>query len=242
MNDRKYFAEKLSHMDLSRVEQAIAFLWFYRYTQSYEERTASELASDLTDEGFGRPNVTDLHRQLTKSRKAVKGKRPKTFQLYTKYIAELNTKFGSFVNFREVEVTSSVIPFKLVQGTRAYLERIVNQINGAYDYGFYDCCAAMCRRLMESLIIEVYISSKRHHEIQNNSVFIPLEQLISHICSDKNVTLNRNAPKTMKNIKQIGDTATHDRVYITQKQDINDHKHKYRCLIEELLILSKIKK
>jgi hypothetical protein len=44
----------------------------------------------------------------------------------------------------------------------------------------------------------------------------------------------------MKNIKDIGDTAAHDRTYITQQTDIDDLKSKYRRLIKELLVLSKI--
>jgi hypothetical protein len=67
-----------------------------------------------------------------------------------------------------------------------------------------------------------------------------LEKLISYICSDNNITLSRNSPKTMKNIKDIGDTAAHDRTYITQQTDIDDLKSKYRRLIKELLVLSKI--
>ena len=31
-------------------------------------------------------------------------------------------------------------------------------------------------------------------------------------------------PKTMKEIKQIGDTASHDRTYITEQTDIDDIK------------------
>ena len=49
MPDRKTFAEKISQINLTRVEQAIAFLWFYRQTQTFEERTALEIEGDLAD-------------------------------------------------------------------------------------------------------------------------------------------------------------------------------------------------
>jgi hypothetical protein len=95
---------------------------------------------------------------------------------------------------------------------------------------------------MESLIVEVYISQKRQHEIQTNGVFHNLERLIAYIRNDKNVDLSRNSPSTMDEIKQMGDTAAHDRTYITPPIDIDDVKARYRRLILELLVVSKIKK
>lgn len=241
MSDRKDFAEKLSHIDLTRIEQAIAFLWFYRHTQTFEERTASELAGDLADEGFGRPNVTNLHKDLTKSKQTVKGKRPKTFQLHTKYIKELDAKYGPLLNVKEVKVSPSVLPFEIFQGTRTYLEKIVKQINGSYDYGFYDCCAVQIRRLMESLIIDVFINKQLSNEIKVNGSFLMLDRLISKIASHNQIHLGRNTPKAMENIKKLGDTAAHDRTYITQVQDINDMKSEIRRTIQELLNLAGIK-
>jgi hypothetical protein len=94
---------------------------------------------------------------------------------------------------------------------------------------------------MESLIIEIYIARGRHQEIQTNRVFLPLERLISQVVSDPSIPLNRNTPRTLNDTKQIGDTASHDRVYITQQQDIDDIKQRYRRMIQELLALAGIR-
>ena len=241
MVKRSAFAQKIATLEISHAQRAIAFLWYYRQTQEYEERSALELASDLHDEDFPKPNVTRLKKALKKSRYTVKGKQKNTFQLDVRKIPELDQQYKSLLKIKEYQPKDNIIPFDWVKGTRIYLEKVVNQINSSYELEFFDCCAVMCRRLMESLIIEVYIVAKRQHEIQNNKVFLPLEKMISYICSDKKITLNRNAYKTMLSIKEVGDTAAHDRVYITQQPDINDIKHKYRRQILELLILSKIK-
>ncbi|MDK1022576.1 MAG: hypothetical protein QGD90_13180 [Candidatus Hydrogenedentes bacterium] len=45
----------------------------------------------------------------------------------------------------------------------------------------------------------------------------------------------------MLDIKELGDTASHDRVYITLKQDIDDTKFRYRRIINELLVAAAIK-
>jgi hypothetical protein len=240
LNDRKKFAQQISQFDLTRAEQAIAFLWFYRSTQTYEDRTASELADDLDEEGLGRPNVTHLHRDLTKSRQTVRGKRPKSFQLHTKYIPKLAAKYAPLLGIKEVDTTASVIPTEFVQGTRPHLEQLVKQINGAYNYQFYDSSTVLIRRLLESLIIEAFIHKKLVNDIRVNNTFLMLDKLIVKISSHPQIVLGRNTPKSMDAIKGLGDTAAHDRTYITTKPDIDDLKPQIRRTIKELLILANI--
>lgn len=242
MADRARFARAIASLKLSPSERAVAFLWYYRQTQEFEERTASELANDLRDEGFPKPNVTRLNHDLARSRFTIKGRRPRSFQIDVRRLSDLEQKYGSFLQTKRIEVKGSVIPPNWVAGTRVYLEQLVHQINGSYEFGFYDACAAMSRRLMESLIIEVYIHHGRQHEIQHNGVFFRLEKLIAHVRSDKTLTLGRNTPKTMTEVKELGDTAAHDRVYITSKQDIDDIRARYRRMLQDLLSACGIRK
>lgn len=242
MANRGEFVKNLAALNLSHLERAVALLWYYRETQEFEERTPLELAEDLHDEGFPKPNITRLKQDLLRSKFSIRGRRQGSFQVDVRRLAELRKKYGDFLKIKRVDVSESIIPNALVSGTRKYLEALVHEINGCYDYGFYDACVVLCRRLMESLIIEIYISAKRHHEIQNDGVFIPLEKLINYIKSDRNFVLGRSTPKTMTMIKKLGDTAAHDRVYITLPEDINDIKASYRKMITELLHTSNIRK
>jgi len=238
---RTEFAQKIAELGLSHVERAIAFLWYYRQTQEYEERTASELANDIHDEGFPKPQVSRLHKSLTKSRLSIKGRRHRTFQVDVRKLQRLDEKYGNYLKIKKVEVSDAVIPNEWVKNTRPYLERLVHQINGSYDSGFYDCCAVLCRRLMESLLVEIYVSQKRHREIQNNGVFLPLEKIINYTKLDEKLVLSRNTPKTMNEVKLLGDTAAHDRTYITHQTDVDDVKPKLRRIIQELLSIAGIK-
>ena len=240
MGERSRFARGIATLGLSHTERAIALLWYYRQAQEFEERTASELANDLHEEGFPKPNVTRLSRGLARSRSTIKGHRKGSLQIDVRRLTNLEQKYGQFLVTRRVDVQDSVVPNEWVKGTRVYLERLVHQINGCYDYGFFDACAALCRRLMESLIIELYIHDGRHHEIQTDGVFLALDRLIAHVKADKKLTLGRNTPKTMTEVKQLGDTAAHDRVYVTSKQDIDDVRARYRRMIQDLLAASGI--
>lgn len=242
MIERSRFAKGISSLQLSHADRAIALLWYYLQTQEFEERTASELANDLHDEGFPKPNVSRLSGDLSQSRLTIKGQRLGSFQIDIRRLPDLEETYGQFLKMKKVDVQDSVVPNDWVKGTRVYLERLVHQINGSYDYGFYDACATMSRRLMESLIIEIYIHNGRHHEIQNDGVFLGLEKLIAYVRADKKLTLGRNTPKMMTEVKQLGDTAAHDRVYITSKQDIDDLLARYRRMLQDLLSASGIRR
>ena len=236
MISRSEFSRHLAKLHLLHIDRAVAFLYYYRETQEYEERSASDLAADLHDEGFPHPNVTRLREGLTRSRFTARGSGPGVFRIDLRRLEEIAALYEGLLARRKVSVSKPVVPPEWVSGTRTYLEQIVYQINAAYEYGMYDASAVLLRRLMESLIIEIYIHNKRHHDIQSNGSFYMLDRLISHITSDVQVSLSRNAPKAMREVKQLGDTAAHDRTYITPQIDIDDVKTRYRRLIKELLV------
>src|SRR5258708_8647961 len=52
--------------------------------------------------------------------------------------------------------TQLVVPRSVVRSTRGYVEKVLNQANGSYEKGWYDACAVMIRRLIETLIIEAF--------------------------------------------------------------------------------------
>lgn len=240
MLTRSEFARELATMKLSHVERAVALLWYYRTTQEYEERSAAELAADLHDEGFPKPNVSRLGDDLRGSRDTARGARAGTFQIDVRRVAGLDAKYLGLIGAKKIKVVGSILPPDMVKGTRRYLEQIVHQINAAYEYGLYDASAVLMRRLMESLLIEIYLSRGRQIEIQRNGNFLMLEPIITHVKGDATITLSRAAPKTMDEVKQLGDTAAHDRTYVTQQVDIDDVKARYRKLVTELLALASI--
>lgn len=240
MRTRREFAEALAQLDLLHVDRAVALLWYYRHSQEYEERSSSDLANDLQEEGFPRPHVTRLRQGLQRSRYAVAGMRAGSFRINLRYLTELDDTYGDLIGLAPVDVVDTVLPFEWVAGTRGYLEAMVRQINGSYQFGFFDCGAVLIRRLIESLIIDVYIHSGRHHEIQNQGVFFTLDGLIAFLSGDPRMALGRNTPANLREIKQIGDTAAHDRVYVTPQLDIDDAMPRIRRTVRELLTLSGI--
>lgn len=241
MDERRQFLLRLAEQNPSRLEQAIALLWYYERGQIFSERSVSDLVADIREEGYGNQQVGRLRDGLRRSRDTVRGSAPDSFRINAARSQELSHRYSDLLDINEPEATSSVIPLDFVAGTRTYLERLVKQINGSYDAGYFDASAVMLRRLAETLVIEIYISQGRQAEIRQGGVFMQFNNLIMYVVNDTSVTKSRALSNGLNLVKDLGDTAAHDRTYITPKQDIDDNKTALRRIINELLVLSGIR-
>ena len=138
--------------------------------------------------------------------------------------------------------TQRVIADSIVRQTRGYIERIANQINGCFENGWYDACAVMMRRLLETVIIEVFEAHAIASKIKNpQGDYFYLNDLISAILAESNVTLSRNTRDSLKKLKKVGDLSAHSRRYNANYQDIEGVRYDFRIAIEELLYLARLK-
>lgn len=226
--------------DLTRLDQAIAVLWYSENIGSQDGLSIQEIANIQSACGFTKPNVTILKQGLTKSRLVFK--KGSLYRINAKFKDSLDDKYLPLIGKPRPNNSPSILPDEIFEGvSRSYLLKLVKQINGSYNMGHYDACAVISRRLMESLIIETFISKGIAESIKEGSGFVMLEKLISRISSAKQINLARNSAKMMSILKNIGDTAAHDRNYITQKVDIDNAAQNIRKIISELLIISGVK-
>lgn len=138
--------------------------------------------------------------------------------------------------------THQIIPPAVVRGTRGYIEKITNQVNGAYERGWYDCCAVMMRRLLETLIIEAF----ENHNIQakitgTNGEYFYLRDLIAAALSETSWTLTRNTKSALPKLKDVGDKSAHSRRFIAHRQDIEPLASGFRGVIQEFVYLANLK-
>lgn len=138
--------------------------------------------------------------------------------------------------------TQSVIPLSVVRGTRGYIERVSNQANGAYEKGWYDACAVMIRRLLETLIIEAF----EHHGLAANiknpaGDFLFLGGLIDKCLQETAWNLSRNSKQAMPRLKDIGDKSAHSRRYNAHRGDIDPLLADIRLVVQELVYLAALR-
>jgi hypothetical protein len=230
------FATSLGKLpESTHAERAIALLWYYRHSQEFEERTPGELAMDLAALGFPKPRVDRLTKDLLTSGAVARGLRKGAVQVDIRRLAELDERYLPLLGEPAPVTTDSILPASWADGTKPYFERMIRQINGCYDHGFYDGCAVLMRRLLESLLIETFVTHGLVAEIRPNNQFVGLDSLINKAVAQQAIHLPRGSKDVMDKVKFAGDTAAHDRTYITTRQDVDDLKAPYRKLIHELL-------
>jgi hypothetical protein len=138
--------------------------------------------------------------------------------------------------------TEQVLPHSIVRGTRDYIEKIVFQINGSYENSWFDCCAVMIRRLIETLIIETFEYHKLAHKIKNPSGdFYYLKDLIDLTLAETSWNLGRNSKQALPRLKDIGDRSAHSRRFIAHRRDIDRVIDALRIVVQELIYLSRLK-
>jgi hypothetical protein len=141
-----------------------------------------------------------------------------------------------------IPATEQVLPMAVVQNTRGYVEKIVLQANGCYEHEWYDACAVMIRRLIETLIIELYEAKGKAADIQDNDGnFFMLSVLVDKVLAEKSWNLGRESKTTLPFVKSLGDRSAHNRYYLAKKGDIDKVLSGLRVVSDNLLHLSGLK-
>jgi len=136
----------------------------------------------------------------------------------------------------KIKLLDDLFPLELLKNTRGYIEKVGSQAIFCYDYKQYDASLVMIRKLLETLIIELFEKFKIQNEIKDtDGNFYMLSQLIDNLLKNSNWTLGRTTKQFLPLIKKLGDTSAHNRRFIAKKSDIDQYKNELRIIIEELL-------
>ncbi len=102
---------------------------------------------------------------------------------------------------------------------RPYLLKVANQVNGTFEHGWYDACAVMIRRLIETLIIEAYLAKGIEDKIKKtDGDFFALRKLIDLACSGEDLTLSRDTKIILRRLKKLGDRSAHNRTFVAKRR------------------------
>ncbi|MFD3162832.1 hypothetical protein [Herpetosiphon sp. NSE202] len=135
-----------------------------------------------------------------------------------------------------------VITHSIVRKSRGYIESIVHQINGTYEHGWFDACAVMIRKLLETLIIEVFEAHGISSTLKNpQGHFLYLSELIPKTLAETTFNISRNAQTALPKLKNVGDRSAHNRRYVAQRKDIDNIRDDLRDIVQEFLYLAGFK-
>jgi hypothetical protein len=114
-------------------------------------------------------------------------------------------------------------------------------MNGAYSARWYDACAVMMRRLLESSIIEAFEARKIDSKVKDtNGDFVQLTALIRAALEETSWNLPRNVKKEIVQLRDLGHKSAHNRYYVAKQVYIDEVKHIYRETVEALLHIARL--
>lgn len=234
------FLEILEERGLTVYDRALGLLWWTGKDDPTQGLTAKEICSALEATGLPKQNASRLAARLAEDRRTSKAGSNGARRLHPTARRELNQEYSLLVNPHPLPPlnSGSVIPPALVSA-RGYLEKVALQLNASYDAQLYDCCAVMCRRLLETLIIEVYEHAGRAVEVKGaDGHFLMLNSLATYFEQDTTFHPSRNGLQGLKDFKKLGDLSAHNRRFNARKDDIDRVRDGLRVATEELAHLA----
>lgn len=136
-----------------------------------------------------------------------------------------------------VIISDGIFPLSLLEQTRrGYLVMLGRQVNGCFQYGFYDACTVMMRRLLEVSIIESFEAKQLASTIQDQTGnYFHLSDLVTAALSESSLRLSRNAKRALPKLRDNGHLSAHGRSYFAQRSDVEQLQPDFRVVVEEFL-------
>lgn len=139
--------------------------------------------------------------------------------------------------------SEDLFPMEILEDAKSYIRRIAVQANGCYVNGWYDACAVMVRRLIETLIIECYENHSLESKIKrSNGNYLSLGDLIGKFLNEPTWNLSRTTKNNLPELKEIGDLSAHNRRFLASRSDIEKHAQQIRVIIQELVYIGAVSK
>jgi hypothetical protein len=132
-------------------------------------------------------------------------------------------------------VSVAFIPNDLIEDRHGVLKKVLWEINRCYDGACYNGCAAMIRRLVESLIVQGFEHHAIADRIKRDGNYVDFSELIGKAVAESKLGLTRNTKRILPDLKFFGDLAAHNRRSLVRKDDLDRLHHAIRSAIEELV-------
>lgn len=241
--DIGHFCSGLKKLNLTQTQEALAILWAYDEKTPDVIMSAGAISKIIYETGLGSPHSTKLGEQIKKSGKVIAS--AKGFRLKALSRSQIRDWIHPLLGAAKPSVDQDLgyLPQGVWQDTRGYIERVCAQLNGCFQFEFYDAASVMLRRLIETLIIECYEQLNRQQEIKDNDGnYYMLKVLVAKALDVSGLNLGRDAQKTLRDIKELGDRSAHSRRYNAIKADLEKVQSGVRVATDELISLAALRK
>lgn len=236
------FCQRVDTLNLSILDKALALLWYHDEKTPDITLTAGELARTIHRTGLGNPHSTQLTVALRKSGMVLPQGNGFSLKMLSRSRIRENLKSILGETKPSIDQDLGYLPRQVWIKTRGYIERVCEQLNGCFQFGFYDAASVLVRRLVETLIIEAYESQKRDAEVKDgNGHYFMLNGLIGAANGNSGLGLGRETKKALLEIKELGDRSAHSRRYNAVKADLEKVQSGLRITVDELINIAALR-
>lgn len=146
------------------------------------------------------------------------------------YIKKLNRKAKS----PPLQVENIIIPNEVINKLPDKIQKIVNEIIGCYEHGYYDACSVMCRKVVDnSIYIKFNMDGKENILKDQNGRFYGLPKKIE-LAKQESYISSQHAGLLSK-IKLFGDVGAHSYKINLLENDLKDNVFPIvRLVLEEI--------
>jgi len=134
--------------------------------------------------------------------------------------------------------SDNLFPLSIFENTRGYLVEFANEASCSYEFSLYNSCFFMLRKLLETLIIELFERHGLEGQIKNgNGGYFFLSDLISRMVGEKTWHLTKIVREDILKVKKLADSSVHSKRFSAKKTDIDNLKTEIRIILQELVNL-----
>lgn len=237
------FCIRLNQIELSNAQRALAILWFHDCETPGIHMKAGTLARTIYKTGLGNPNPTQLEEAIAKTKLAIRSNAG--FRLKPTERDKIKSWLASILErpLADVDLEHGYLPEAIWKNTRGYIEKIAFQVNGCFQYDFYDGASVLLRRLVETLLIECYEHEKTQSRIaDSDGNYFMLSGIIVDAIDKSGLSLGRETKSVLRELKAIGDRAAHNRRYNSVRADLEKVRLGVRLVVDELIQLAKLRR
>ncbi|OJV52812.1 MAG: hypothetical protein BGO31_03380 [Bacteroidetes bacterium 43-16] len=138
----------------------------------------------------------------------------------------------------EAPPTDSLYPQSIFAKAPTYLIAFSKEASNCYDYGLYNSCLFMLRKITEILLIELFESKRIEDKIKTpKGDYFQLAELIKASVSESSWKFSKIVKENLPNIKLLADSSVHSKRFSAKRADIDPMKTNIRITFEEILTI-----
>lgn len=236
MKELKAFSSKIPNFITLNSGEQIKYFVYYLLIEKKLDLVKAKDVSICFDELHLNPysNISSYLNYYSRKGMNQQFLKKKTgFVLYSKTKDEIDIEINKP---KELIPSDSLFPHLIFDKTRGYLIEFSKEASCCYDFGLYNSCLFMLRKITEILIIELYESKNLESNIKNkNGYYFQLSELIKSVTNEPTWKLTKVVKDNLPKIKLLADSSVHSKRFSAKKTDIDNLKTNIRILFEELI-------